>query len=103
MGPTPRRDRDAGLRRVGSITRWTVAGALAGTGLFAGLAAQAGRAASTSSPKPVAARTAPDRGSNSTESGDDGGGGFTPAPQNTPPAVALAPPNAVAPIVSGAS
>lgn len=35
-------DRIFGLRRIKRLTRWSLAGALAGTGLFAGLAAQAG-------------------------------------------------------------
>lgn len=43
MPPDPRAvaRRDAGLRRVSRLTRWLVAGSLALTGLFAGLAARA--------------------------------------------------------------
>ncbi len=43
MPPDPRAvaRRDAGLHRVSRLTRWLVAGSLALTGLFAGLAARA--------------------------------------------------------------
>jgi ferric-dicitrate binding protein FerR (iron transport regulator) len=42
MPPDPRAAarRDAGLRRVSRLTRWLLAGSLALTGLFAGLAAR---------------------------------------------------------------
>jgi hypothetical protein len=42
MPPDPRAvaRRDAGLRRVSRLTRWLLAGSLALTGLFAGLAAR---------------------------------------------------------------
>ena len=102
--PLSKRDRDAGLQRVTATTRWVVAGALAGTGFFAGLASQAGRGATTAtratSPGGATARrtstvvTAPT---------DDGYVGFTPAPSPQPPAVLPSSSNGFAPIVSGAS
>ena len=38
IAPRSKKDRDAGLLRIKQLTRWSLAGALAGTGLFAGLA-----------------------------------------------------------------
>ncbi len=49
QGRRTRRDRETGLRRIERMTRWSLAGALAGTGLFAGTAAQGG-VATVSSP-----------------------------------------------------
>src|SRR5438034_1192032 len=40
--PRTRNARDAGLQRIKKLTRWSLAGALTGTGVFAGLAAHAG-------------------------------------------------------------
>jgi hypothetical protein len=97
-----RRDRDAGLRRVSVITRWSAAGALAGTGLFAGLAAHVGRGAvATTATNPGAAARAGHRSRESEPAAsDDGGNGFAQA--GSPPAV-LPSSGGSAPVVSGAS
>ena len=85
---TAKRNRDAGLRRVSTITRWTVAVGLAATGFFAGLASQVGRGSSNTATKVRATSTktrhrstlAPRR------RGDDSGGDDRSAPTtSTPP------------------
>lgn len=80
--PRSKKDRDAGLRRVGTVTRWTLAGALAGTGLFAGLAAQHGhsttaRTASGSSSATTSNSTQTSSSSSGTSSSDSSSSGTT--------------------------
>ncbi|HEV7524310.1 MAG TPA: hypothetical protein VGP92_05055 [Acidimicrobiia bacterium] len=54
VSPRTRQDRDAGLARIKRVTRWSAAGALAGTGLFAGLAAHASGSAASTAPTKTA-------------------------------------------------
>ena len=115
-----RRARDAGLRRVASLTRWSLAGALTATGVFAGLAAQVGRGAAaatkTTTKSPAASSTrAPDTRRIGRESGesevpetsDDAGSGASSAStgsnvSNAAPATTpLTQPPSVAPVASG--
>ncbi len=122
--PVTRRARDAGLRRVQSITRWTLAGALAGTGLFAGLAAKSASPVKVAGTKaPVTAAPSDVPAARTRSRGDDGGGddgnpvsqspvsqspvsqnpvSQNPVSQNSP-TVTPAFPGANLPLVSGAS
>ena len=101
-----RRDRDYGLKKVGAITRWTLAGsALAGTGFFAGLAAQSGRgatAATAGNPGAGATSRRPTTTTSPTNQGDDGYGFGQSTPVQSP-TVLPSPSSGFAPIVSGAS
>ncbi len=103
--PFSGRDRDVGLRRVHTITNWAAAAALAGTGLFAGLASHSGR--STAAPKKARAAEAeshPGSSGADTQSDDGGDGFFQPASAPAPaPAVLPSTSSGFAPIVSGAS
>jgi hypothetical protein len=108
-----RRNRDAGLRRVTTITQWAAAGAFAATGVFAGLAAHVGRvgavAKSGSGGTGTTRRSAPATDANPTANngGDDSGGGFGQSPVLQAPAqaptVQPSQSGGFAPIVSGAS
>jgi len=96
---------------VSAITRWTLAGALAATGFFAGLASQSGRGTTTAAAKTRAAlEKARRQSTNATrrsEGDDDNNNGFVqaPAPVVTPqlPTPPPAPSGGFTPIVSGAS
>jgi hypothetical protein len=99
-----RQNRDAGLRKVQSITGWAVAGALAATGLFAGLASQSGRGSVTASTRTRVAGATPGGGSTvATPPTDDGGNGLGQATPLQPPIVPPSSSSGFAPIVSGAS
>ena len=96
-----KQDRDRGLRRVKDLTRWTVAGALAGTGLFAGLAAQAhagstkSTAVKTTTTPTTQAAASTDDSSSDTASSDDGTVATPPA--STPDTQATLQPTQVSP------
>jgi len=77
IAPRTKQDRDAGLRKVQRITCWTLAGALTGSGIFAGTAAQTASTTTASSAKGVASTNA--AATTSAASTDD----------DTPPSTAL--------------
>ncbi len=98
-----RSTRDAGLRKVGAITRWSLAGALAGTGFFAGLASLSGHAVSGSKVRAgTTGSVASGQSSDATSANgaDDGTNQFSPA---VAPTVVPAQTGGFGPIVSGAS
>ncbi len=88
-----RTNRDAGLHRISAITRWTMAGALAGTGAFAGLAAHVGRPAAGVKTGTTASGSSASASQGATATvppvpSDDGGGGlYQPAPAVAPVAL----------------
>src|SRR5438552_16632262 len=96
-----REDRDAGLRRIKKLTRWSLVGALAGTGVFAGLAAHAGGTTTSTATKATGQSTAASAGSKSTTSSASIGTAATTPTTATP--VTVAPSSGSATIVSGAS
>lgn len=103
-----RQSRDSGLRKVQSITGWAVAGALAATGLFAGLASQSGRGSVTASRRTRVAGATSGGGSNvattpTDDSGNGNGNGNGQATLPQQPIVAPSSSSGFAPIVSGAS
>jgi hypothetical protein len=89
------RARDAGLRRIRAITGWTVAGALAGTGLFAGLAAHSAPVSTAGAKKARVTGTTSGRRSPVATS--------TQIAPTQPPPVLPASLGAMTPLVSGAS
>ena len=88
--PRNRHDRDAGLARIKRLTRWALAGAVAGSGLFVGLAAQVGGVATS------AANTA--KSTTTPTSGSTGSSATTPSTATT-----VAPSSAPVVVTSGAS
>ena len=91
--PRSRKDRDAGLARIKQLTNWSLAGALAGTGLFAGLAAThtAPATSATKATQTITANPATTVPATTGES-DDG-----PSPSGT--AVTVTPPTTPSPSV----
>jgi hypothetical protein len=98
-----RQNRDAGLRRISAITRWTLAGALAGTGLFAGLASHSALGSTAAGATTPADPAAPRAGSAVATRPDDAGNWFNQAPAPQPVTVLPSPSNGATSIVSGAS
>ncbi len=98
--------RDSGLRRVSTITGWTAAGAIVGTGFFAGLASHSVPASTRSGAATTAGRastvtTLPtDDGGNGNGNGTGTGFSQTPA---VPPTGLPTSAGGFTPIVSGAS
>ncbi len=100
--PLSRWSRDIGLRRVSTITGWTAAGAIVGTGLFAGLASHSVPTSARSGTATTAGRAA----TVTTAPTDDGGNGNSNGVSQTPavpPTGLPASAGGFAPIVSGAS
>src|SRR5467141_2937110 len=66
--PRNRKARDAGLQRIKKLKRWSLAGALTGTGVFAGLAAHAGGTTASAATKTASQSSATASSSKSTTS-----------------------------------
>jgi hypothetical protein len=102
-----RQNRDAGLRRVSAVTRWVVAGALAGTGLFAGLAAQSSAGSTAAGTRTPANRGTSSTGSSAAAATGDDSNGFNPGASVSPPLQPVltlpSPSSGAASLVSGAS
>jgi hypothetical protein len=108
VNPRSRKDRDAGLQRIKKLTRWSLAGALTGTGLFAGLAAHAGGVTTSTATKTVSQSTVTSSGSKSTTSSSSASTGSsatagTSATTTPTTTTTVAPSSGSATIVSGAS
>jgi cytoskeletal protein RodZ len=99
LAPRSKKDRDAGLLRIKQLTRWSIAGALAGTGLFAGLATHTAVTSSSTATKTQAVQQ-----STSSAASDDSGDSTatTAAPTTTTPTTVTAS-NSPPMMTSGAS
>lgn len=103
--PRSRKDRDAGLLRIKQLTRWSLAGALAGTGLFAGLATRTTIHSTNAATKAVQTNSPNTSGSSSSASDDsssDDSSSATPA-TTTPMTSAPVATSSPAIVTSGAS
>jgi hypothetical protein len=96
------RDRDAGLARIKKLTRWSLAGALTGTGLFAGLAAHATASSGTTTVSQSTATSSGSKSTTSTSAAANSGSSAT-AGTSATTTTTVAPSSAPATIVSGAS
>src|SRR5438105_15280036 len=103
--PSRRNTRDAGLHRIKKLTRWSLAGALTGTGVFAGLAAHAGGGTTGAATKTATANqsTATPSVSKSTTSTTSAAGSGSSDNTSAPTTTTVAPSSGSATILSGAS
>ena len=103
--PRSKAGREAGLRRVGLITRWVAASGAAATGLFAGLAAHGAATTTTTASRTTTKATTATASTDDNATSDDGSAATTATttPSTSSASVQSSSANVTPVVVSGAS